>query len=93
MTDSAWICAPRRTPFTRASKGTLENRRADDLLAGLFRNLLASLQPSAAAVDEVIVGCAYPEGEQGRNVARAITLGSGLSYAVSALILSNGYGK
>ncbi len=89
MTEIAWICAPQRTPFTRASRGALANLRADALLAGLFRNLLSSVPTTAAAaVDEVIVGCAYPEGEQGRNVARAITLGAGLSDSVSAMTLT-----
>ncbi len=88
MSETAWICAARRTPFTRATKGALANRRADDLLAGLFRSIMASLQPSAADLDEVIVGCAYPEGEQGRNVARAITLGAGLSFSIPAMTLT-----
>ena len=89
MIETAWICAPRRTPFTRALKGALANRRADALLAGLFQNLMSSLPESAlAAIDEVIVGCAYPEGEQGRNVARAITLGAGLPDTVSAMTLT-----
>ena len=89
MIETAWICAPRRTPFTRALKGALANRRADALLAGLFQNLMSSLPESAlAAIDEVIVGCAYPEGEQGRNVARAIALGAGLPDTVSAMTLT-----
>jgi acetyl-CoA acyltransferase len=89
MTETAWICAPVRTPFTRASKAGLTNARADGLLAGLFAHVMASLPDSLpAAVDEVIVGCAYPEGEQGRNVARAIALGAGLPDAVSAMTLT-----
>ena len=89
MIDTAWICAPVRTPFTRATKGGLASRRADGLLAGLFIHLLATLPESAVAdVEEVIVGCAYPEGEQGRNVARAIALGAGLPDAVSAMTLT-----
>jgi len=89
MIETAWICAPRRTPFTRALKGALANRRADALLAGLFQDLMSSLPESAlAAIDEVIVGCAYPEGEQGRNVARAIALGAGLPDTVSAMTLT-----
>ena len=89
MSESAWICAPVRTPFTRAGKGVLAGTRSDAMLAGLFRHLMTSLPASVApAVDEVIVGCAYPEGEQGRNVARAIALGAGLRDAVPAMTLT-----
>ncbi len=87
--DDAWIVGAARTPFTRATKGALANARSDDLLAGLFRHLLAGLPDSAAArVDDVIVGCAYPEGEQGRNVARAVTLGAGLPDHVPAMTVT-----
>jgi acetyl-CoA acyltransferase len=89
VTETAWICAAKRTPFTRAAKGALAAARPDDLLAGLFRHLLDSL-PAAArdAVDDVIVGCGYPEAEQGRNVARAITLAAGLEDRVPAMTLT-----
>jgi acetyl-CoA acyltransferase len=88
MTD-AWICAATRSPFTRAGKGALVGARSDDLLAQLFRRLLAELPEAARTnVDEVIVGCAYPEAEQGRNVARAIALSSGLPDRVPAMTLT-----
>ena len=87
--DTAVICAAKRTPFTRAGKGALAEKRPDDLLAELFRNVLGELPDGAReAVDEVIVGCGYPEAEQGRNVARAIALGSGLADRVPAMTLT-----
>jgi len=88
-TGDAWIVAAVRTPFTRASKGALAAARSDELLAGLFRSILAGL-PAAAVerLDDVIVGCAYPEGEQGRNVARAVALGSGLPDRVPAMTVT-----
>src|SRR5436309_4216764 len=74
----AWIVAAARTPFTRATKGALASVRPDGLLAELFRTLMARVPAEAAdRLDEVIVGCAYPESEQGRNVARAVTLAAG----------------
>jgi len=85
----AWIVAAARTPFTRAGKGALAGERADGLLAELFRHLMSRLPASATArLDEVIVGCAYPESEQGRNVARAVTLGAGLPDHVPAMTLT-----
>ncbi len=83
----AWIVEPVRTAFTRAGKGALAEARADHLLATLFREIAARV-PAARSADEVIVGCAYPEGEQGRNVARAIALGAGLPDAVPAMTLT-----
>jgi acetyl-CoA acyltransferase len=87
--ESAWIIAARRTPFTRAGKGALAAARPDDLLANLFRHVLGELPAGARdAIDEVVVGCAYPEAEQGRNVARAIALASGLPDRVPAMTLT-----
>jgi acetyl-CoA acyltransferase len=87
--ETAWICEPIRTPFTRAGKGSLAAARSDDLLAQLFQKLIGALPPAAiTAIDDVIVGCAYPEGEQGRNVARAVTLGSGLPDRTPAMTLT-----
>jgi acetyl-CoA acyltransferase len=87
--NAAWIVAATRTAFTRAGKGALATARPDDLLAVLFRRLIAEL-PSGGidALDEVIVGCAYPEAEQGRNVARAIALASGIPDRVAAMTLT-----
>ncbi len=86
---TAWLCAPSRTPFTRAGKGALAASRSDALLASLFRHLVGTMRREAvSAIDEVIVGCAYPEGEQGRNVARAITLGCGLPDSVAAMTIT-----
>jgi acetyl-CoA acyltransferase len=85
----AWIAGYARTPFTRATKGALANVRSDELLAGLFRELLARAPaPAVTLLDDVIVGCAYPEGEQGRNVARAVALGAGLPDHVPAMTLT-----
>src|SRR5919197_1189374 len=91
MTSSpaAWICAASRTPFARAGKGALVGTRPDDLLAGLFRRLLGGPPGGAREqVDEVVVGCAYPEAEQGRNAARAIALAASRPARVPAMTLT-----
>ncbi|MGH7724003.1 MAG: thiolase family protein [Candidatus Eiseniibacteriota bacterium] len=87
MTD-AWIAAPVRTAFTRATKGAFAEARPDDLLAALFRRILADHPSIRDAVDDVVVGCAYPEAEQGRNVARAIALSAGLPDRTPAMTLT-----
>ncbi|MEO1497348.1 MAG: thiolase family protein [Planctomycetota bacterium] len=68
-----------RTPFGRAFKGGLKDVRPDDLLTDLLKEQTRRLPAFAeAGVDDVIVGCAYPEGEQGYNLARMAALGAGL---------------
>ena len=68
-----------RTPFTKAFSGSYSSTRPDDLLA----ELLASSQfkqtnQAFPQPQDLIVGCAYPEGEQGYNIARVVALGTGL---------------
>ena len=68
-----------RTPFGRAFKGAYLDTRADDLLVELLRSQVdAHPEFVSAGVDDLVVGCAYPEGEQGFNVARMAALGAGL---------------
>ena len=69
-----------RTPFGRAFKGAYKETRPDDLLVELLKAQLAA-QPglAAAGAEDVVVGCAYPEGEQGYNIARTAALGAGLA--------------
>jgi acetyl-CoA acyltransferase len=87
--DTAWIAAARRTAFTRAGKGAFAATRPDELLATVFRGLLAGLPPrTQEQIDEVIVGCAYPEAEQGRNAARVVALRAGLPDRVPAMTLT-----
>ena len=71
----AWIVAAARSAIGRANKGSLVTQRPDDLAASVVRATLArvpGLPPSE--IEDVIVGCAFPEAEQGLNVARMISL-------------------
>ena len=87
--ETAWVVAARRTPFTRAGKGVLAGARPDDLLAALFRELVGALPEAAREqLDEVVVGCAYPEAEQGRNAARLVSLQAGIPDRVPAMTLT-----
>ncbi|HVN93796.1 MAG TPA: acetyl-CoA C-acyltransferase [Terracidiphilus sp.] len=73
------IVAAVRTPVGRAPKGALSTTRPDDLAAIALRGVLGKapvLDPST--VDDVILGCAQPEGEQGWNIARMAALRAGL---------------
>ena len=63
-----------RSPFHLAQKGALARVRPDDLAAAVVRALVARTGVDAAGIEDLIVGCAFPEGEQGMNVARLIGL-------------------
>src|SRR5689334_18970447 len=75
----AVIVSAVRTPVGRAQKGSLKDLRIDDLGALVVKAALARAgNLDAALVEDVIFGCAMPEGEQGLNVARNIGILSGL---------------
>jgi acetyl-CoA acyltransferase len=78
-----------RTPVGRAYKGTLRSTRPDDLAALVIMEALRRVPGlSASEVDDVILGCAMPEGEQGMNVARIAALRAGLSVETSAMTIN-----
>src|SRR5258706_2701178 len=72
-----------RSPFHFASKGALTRVRPDDMLASVIQALLKKTGVPAADIEDLIVGCAMPEGEQGLNVARLVGLLAGLPQNVS----------
>jgi acetyl-CoA acyltransferase len=78
-----------RTPVGRAYKGTLRATRPDDLAALVILEAISRVPGIAASeVDDVILGCAMPEGEQGMNVARIAALRAGLPVGSSAMTIN-----
>ncbi len=71
-----------RSAVGRGHKGTLSTKRPDELAADVIRGLLARVPQVAGKIDDVMLGCAMPEGEQGLNVARLISLLAGLGQDV-----------
>ncbi|MEO7795263.1 MAG: thiolase family protein [Thermoanaerobaculia bacterium] len=69
---SVVIAGYARSPFTLAKKGDLARVRPDDLAAQTVRALVARSGVDPAEIEDLLVGCAFPEGEQGFNVARII---------------------
>jgi len=68
-----------RTPIGRANKGVLKDVRADDLAAIAVKGALERVpQLDRSLVEDVILGCAFPEGEQGMNLARLVGALAGL---------------
>jgi acetyl-CoA acyltransferase len=81
---TAYILASYRTPGCRAKKGKFKDMRPDDLAAAALAGLVERSGVDAAQVDDILLGCAFPEGEQGMNVARVAALKAGIPYQVPA---------
>jgi len=71
-----------RSAVGRGFKGSLAAKRPDELAADVIRGLLARVPQVKGKIDDVMLGCAMPEGEQGLNVARLIALSADLGIAV-----------
>src|SRR5438874_12773134 len=85
----AVIVSAIRTPVGRAYKGSLRATRPDDLAALAIKEALARVPGlDAKEIDDVILGCAMPEGEQGMNVARIAALRAGLPVETSAMTVN-----
>jgi acetyl-CoA acyltransferase len=76
--STAYILAAVRTPGGKAKKGKLKDVRPDDLAAVAIQALLKQTGIDPALVEDVLLGCAFPEGEAGMNVARVAALKAGL---------------
>ncbi len=75
----AYIISAVRTPIGKAFKGALRNTRPDELAALAIKEAVARAQGlDPARIEDVVIGCAMPEGEQGLNVARLALLRAGL---------------
>ena len=86
---SAVIVSACRTPVGRARKGALAGTRPDDLGALVLREALSragGVEP--ASIDDVILGCAFPEAEQSLNVGRLCALAAGLPDTVPAMTVN-----
>ena len=88
-TSSVVIVSATRTAVGKAGRGTLKNTRPDELAAAALRRAVERLpQLELDAVDDVIIGCATPEGPQGYNVARIASLRAGFPVSVPALTIN-----
>jgi len=86
--QSVVIAGFARSPFHLANKGALARVRPDDLAAQVIRGLIGKTGVDAAKIEDVIVGCAFPEGEQGLNVARLIGLLADLPLSVGGMTVN-----
>ncbi len=77
-----------RSPFTLAKKGALARVRADDMAAAVIRGLIEKTGVKVEDIEDIIVGNAFPEGEQGMNVARLIGLLADLPLSVGGMTVN-----
>lgn len=84
----AVIVAGARTPVGRAKKGSLANTRPDDLAAATIKETLKRAGDYSGNIDDVIIGCAMPEAEQGMNMARNIAGLAGLPNDVPGITIN-----
>jgi len=87
--QDAVLVAARRSAVGRALKGTLRNTRPDDFAAQVVRAALADLPGLPLdLIDDLVLGCAMPEAEQGLNVARVVGLRAGLPDSSAAITIN-----
>ena len=87
--QDAYIVAATRTPIGKSGRGCFRNTRPDDLLVAAVRSALAqvpTLDPKA--IEDAIVGCSFPEGEQGMNMARVAMVLAGLPHSVGGVTIN-----
>jgi len=85
----AVIVSAVRTAVGKAPKGTLRDTRPDDLGAAVIKEAIARVPGlKATEIEDVIMGCAMPEAEQGMNVARAAAIRAGLPVETSAMTIN-----
>ncbi len=81
---NAYVLAAYRTPGCKAKKGKFKDMRPDDLAAAALQGLLERTGIDPMLVEDVIMGSAFPEGEQGMNMARIAAMKAGIPYHVPA---------
>ena len=81
--ENVVIAGYARSPFTPANKGDLTKVRPDELAAQVIKGLIERTGVNVDDIEDLIVGCAFPEGEQGLNVARLIGFLSDLPLSVA----------
>ena len=87
--QDAYIVAATRTPIGKSGRGYFRNTRPDDLLVAAVRHALAqvpSLDPKA--IEDAVIGCSFPEAEQGVNMARVAMVMAGLPHSVGGITVN-----
>lgn len=84
----AVIAGYARSPFSFANKGELTKVRSDDLVTEVVKGLIKKTGVNVDDIEDLILGCAFPEGEQGLNLARLVVLNAGLPLSIGGVTVN-----
>ncbi|MBT3611557.1 MAG: thiolase family protein [Flavobacteriales bacterium] len=82
-----------RSPFTIAKKGELINVKPDELLSEVIKNLISKSKINKTDIEDVIIGCAFPEGEQGFNIGKIVTFLSDMNVKTAGTTINRWCGS
>ena len=91
--SSAVIVGFKRSPFTIARKGNLANVRPEDILSQVINDLVKSTNINKDHIEDIIAGCAYPEGEQGFNIAKIVSFMTDMPEHVAGMTVNRWCGS
>jgi acetyl-CoA acyltransferase len=89
----AVIAGYSRSPFTIAKKGVLIDIKPDDLLSEVIKNLISKSKINVDDIEDVIIGCAFPEGEQGFNIGKIVAFLSGMNVKTAGMTINRWCGS
>ena len=89
----AVIVGFKRSPFTIAKKGELANVRPEDILSQVINDLVKSSNININDIEDIIAGCAYPEGAQGYNIAKVVSFMTNMPVHVSGMTINRWCGS
>ena len=90
---NAVIAGYTRSPFTVSFKGGLKSVRPEDMLSQVIKSLISSVDLNKDDIEDVIVGCAFPEGEQGFNIGKVVTFMCDLPRSVAGMTVNRWCGS
>ena len=89
----AVIAGYSRSPFTIANKGELKNVRPEDLLSEVIKNLVSKSKINPEDIEDIIAGCAFPEGEQGFNIGKVVSFMTGMKINTAGMTVNRWCGS
>ncbi len=91
--NKAVIVGYSRSPFTIAKKGELINIRPEDILSDVIKNLISKSKINPEDIEDIIAGCAFPEGEQGFNIGKIVTFMTGMKVNTAGMTVNRWCGS
>ena len=89
----AVIAGYSRSPFTIANKGELVSVRPEDLLSEVIKDLVSKSKINPEDIEDIIAGCAFPEGEQGFNIGKVVTYMTGMNIKTAGMTINRWCGS